>query len=113
MELKSNLIKEERVANLKAFPADFKKIAYVVVGDPTSDFKKFTQEKLLESKQAEADALFRFKQAEEKKKAEIAKRQKEIEKIRKKQEREKQKAIEAAQKAAQKKADELRKQQEK
>merc|ERR1712232_817910 len=109
MELKSNLIKEERVVNLKSFPADFKKIAYAVVGDPTGDFKKFTQEKITEMKQAESDAQHRFKMAEERKKKEIAKRQKEIEKIRKKQEREKQKAIEAAQK----KAEELKKQHEK
>merc|ERR1711862_135145 len=41
MELKANLIKDSRISSLVSFPGSmFKKTAMVVVGEPTSDFKK-------------------------------------------------------------------------
>eukprot|EP00929_Paragymnodinium_shiwhaense_P096429 TRINITY_DN5800_c3_g1_i1.p1 TRINITY_DN5800_c3_g1~~TRINITY_DN5800_c3_g1_i1.p1 ORF type:complete len:1069 (+),score=364.52 TRINITY_DN5800_c3_g1_i1:57-3209(+) len=51
MELKNNLVAEKRQANLKKFPAEeFKRVALVAVGEPTSDYKAKVQELMLASK---------------------------------------------------------------
>mmetsp|Transcript_4847 Transcript_4847/g.11307 ORF Transcript_4847/g.11307 Transcript_4847/m.11307 type:complete len:908 (-) Transcript_4847:111-2834(-) len=92
MEARGNLIKEEREEATSRFSA-FKKVARVMVGEPTADFKKATLETMLKQKQEASDLEFRNKQAEEKRKKAIEKRQKELEKARKK-------ALKAQQKAA-------------
>merc|ERR1712136_317644 len=68
MEVKSNWLKEERAALLARFEA-FKKVAVVIVGEPTLEFKKHTQRLNLKQKQEASNAEFRAKQAEEKKKS--------------------------------------------
>lgn len=55
MELKSNLVKAEREAALKAFPStDFKKVAVVVMGEPPADVKTKAQERFLAEKVKQA-----------------------------------------------------------
>jgi len=85
MEVKGNLLKDERKELLSKFdtPA-FTKTAVVLVGEPSSEFKKKTLEMTLKKKQAASDAVFRSKLAEEKRKKAAAKRQKDQEKAKKK-----------------------------
>eukprot|EP00933_Yihiella_yeosuensis_P020190 TRINITY_DN1624_c1_g1_i1.p1 TRINITY_DN1624_c1_g1~~TRINITY_DN1624_c1_g1_i1.p1 ORF type:complete len:922 (+),score=332.71 TRINITY_DN1624_c1_g1_i1:84-2768(+) len=106
MEVKGNLIKENRAEVLgKFFDSSYKKIAQVMVGDPSAEFKKYTQELLLAEKQKKSDQVFRVKQAEEANKRAMEKRQKELEKTRKKREKELKKIQAAKAKAeAEKKA---------
>merc|ERR1712060_269990 len=81
MEVKSNLVKEERVEALKRWPAaGYKRTAQVMMGDPPADFKKMTQELILTAKQAATDQEFKVKLAEEKRKKALAKKQKQLEK---------------------------------
>jgi len=57
MEVKGNLIKEDREAALKRFSAPhFKKVAQVMIGPPTDEFRKRTQAILLAEKQEKATA---------------------------------------------------------
>eukprot|EP00420_Gonyaulax_spinifera_P032184 CAMPEP_0197879366 /NCGR_PEP_ID=MMETSP1439-20131203/7480_1 /TAXON_ID=66791 /ORGANISM="Gonyaulax spinifera, Strain CCMP409" /LENGTH=776 /DNA_ID=CAMNT_0043498863 /DNA_START=1 /DNA_END=2327 /DNA_ORIENTATION=- len=107
-EVRGNLIKEDRKEVLARFDsANFKKYAQVVVGDPTSDFRKRTNQHLLKQKQETVNAEFAVKKAEEKRKKLLEKRQKELEKarkraekVKKRQEIERKKKIEEAKKAA-------------
>merc|ERR1712187_467818 len=86
MDLKGNLNTEGREQTLLSFPSYlYKRIAYVAVGDPTPDFKKFSQGLWLAQKQAVSDKAFKIKQAEEKQKRLLLKRQKMFEKEKKKQ----------------------------
>merc|ERR1719247_1485673 len=56
MELKANLIAEERKKALARFPGStFKKVAVVAVGEPPEDFKAKTQERLLADKKEKAE----------------------------------------------------------
>jgi len=109
MELKGNLLKEERATALARFPEDsFKAVAQVVVGEPAADFKKYTQELLLQAKQATSDTEFRKQQAAEKAKKLAEKRAKDLEKAKKKAEKERKKKlaeIERAKKVAAAKAE--------
>merc|ERR1712151_980837 len=69
MEVKSNLIEDERKEILSRFnSAHFKKVAHVVMGEPTEDFKQMRLDKLLKDKQEKADAAWRAKKVEEKRK---------------------------------------------
>merc|ERR1712061_637587 len=78
MQVKSNLIKDEREELLKMFPNDiFRKVAQVQVGEPDMEFKKRVQETTLKNKQAVSDAEFRKQKQEEKNKRQ-AERQKRI-----------------------------------
>jgi len=113
MELKDNLIKESRAMSLSKFGDGFKKVAHVVVGEPSPAFKKKTQEQTLKAKQAASDVAFRAKKAEEKRKKMIEKKQKEAEKARKKAEKVKAKALKQAQEALKKKIEEKKKAAEK
>merc|ERR1719410_2426931 len=88
----------------------FKKIANVLMGEPTADFKKRTNELVLNQKQANADIQFRAKKIEEKRKRDAERRTREMERARKKAEKERKKAerelkkkMEAAKKAAEEK----------
>merc|ERR1711972_400604 len=79
MEVKQNLVQADRKENLKRFSAPhFKKIAHVVMGEPSAEYKKFVQQKLLEEKQAKADAEWKVKKAEKERKKQIAERQKHL-----------------------------------
>lgn len=81
MEVKGNLTKEERMETVGRFtPPHFKRVAAVLVGEPTKDFKQRAQELVLHAKQQASDAEFRTKKAEEQQKRAIEKRQKELEK---------------------------------
>merc|ERR1712151_677019 len=72
MEVKSNLIKEERQELLARFTGShFKKSAFVLVGDPNIDFKKRSHQLILNDKQAMSDKAFELKKIEEKRKKEI------------------------------------------
>eukprot|EP00933_Yihiella_yeosuensis_P070562 TRINITY_DN78679_c0_g1_i1.p1 TRINITY_DN78679_c0_g1~~TRINITY_DN78679_c0_g1_i1.p1 ORF type:complete len:831 (+),score=302.87 TRINITY_DN78679_c0_g1_i1:92-2584(+) len=92
MEVKSNLIKEERGELLKGFsPASFKKVAHVVMGEPKADWKKKVHKKILEAKQDRATrdwntkkTLKEQKKAQAAKAKELAQKRKEQEEVRKK-----------------------------
>jgi len=112
MELKSGLIKQDRQEMLAKFSSSgFKKVSIVLMGEPTSEFKKRTNELVLKQKQATADIEFRAKKIEEKRRRDAERKQMEIERAKKKAEREKKKAerelkkkAEAEKKAAEEKA---------
>mmetsp|Transcript_24482 Transcript_24482/g.61205 ORF Transcript_24482/g.61205 Transcript_24482/m.61205 type:complete len:878 (+) Transcript_24482:100-2733(+) len=109
MEVKGNLMEDERKLLLDRFrsPA-FKKIACVVVGEPTVEFKKHSQKLILQQKQEASDKQFNAKKLEEKRKKIIEQKQKEMEKLKKKAEKEKkQKEREAKKKAAEEKGEKL------
>lgn len=94
MEVKGNLMKDERMKSLGYFNfPNFKKVAQVIVGEPTLEFKKKTQEQVLMQKQEASDAEFKVKKAEEQRKRLMAKRQKDLEKAKKKVEKEKKKKV--------------------
>merc|ERR1711972_765562 len=102
MEVRSNLIADQREALLKKFPSHlFRRVAHVQLGDPDADFKKKTQLVMLDRKQAASDIEFKKKQAEEKRKRLTEKKRKEAERAKKKAEKERAK-----------KAKELKKKQE-
>merc|ERR1712066_939206 len=88
MEVKANLIQEEREKLLAPFPAcTFKRVARVVVGEPNPDFKKYSQQLVLKQKQEASDKVFMLQQLEEKRKKMLAKRQKELDAAKKKAEK--------------------------
>ena len=95
MEVKDNLIKEMRTERLSRF-AGFRKVAQVVVGEPTAEFKKKSAELTLKQKQEASDVAFKLKKAEEKRKKLMEKRTKDLEKARAKAENEKAKAAKKA-----------------
>merc|ERR1712083_219410 len=103
MEVHANLLKEARVSNIGIFPdGSFRRASCVVVGDPTPEFKKKTQQLVLADKQELSDVQFRKDKAAEAAKKALEKKQKELEKAKKKAEKEKQKKIEELKKAAEK-----------
>merc|ERR1712187_193669 len=83
MEVKSNLIKDERKESLQRWGA-FKSTAVVMLGEPPAHHKKRAQGLMLKQKQETSDAEFKIKQTEEKRKKLLEKRQKQLEKDRKK-----------------------------
>merc|ERR1712217_119436 len=97
MEVKGNLMKDERKPLLERFSAStFKKTACVVVGEPPVEFKKYSQKLILQQKQEASDKQFQVKKLEEKRKKLLEKKQKELERVgkrlRRKAEQEKRKA---------------------
>merc|ERR1712217_80126 len=111
MEVKGNLVAEQREAVLKKFPSHaFRRVAHVQLGEPDEDFKKKTQQVTLERKQAASDIEFKKKLAEEKRKRQAEKKRKENERAKAKAEKERAKKMkelkkkqEAEKKAAEKK----------
>merc|ERR1712048_703196 len=96
MELKANLIKETRMSTVLPFLSSmFKKVAMVVVGEPTSDFKKHTLALVKQDKQEESDKKFKQEFQIEKAKWQQAKRLKEAEKKKKEEEKSRKKALDA------------------
>jgi len=88
MEVKSNLLKDERKEAVAKWPASsFKRTSMVMMGDASTvpkAFKEYSQTLILAAKQEASDAEFKTKKAEEKRKKLVEKRQKELEKERKK-----------------------------
>jgi len=88
MEVKSNLLKEERKEQLAKWGAcGFKRTAAVMLGEPPGLFKQRSQELALKAKQEASDAEFAAKKAEEKRQKLIVKRQKQLEREKKKAEK--------------------------
>merc|ERR1712050_747631 len=105
MEVKGNLIEDERKELLAHFPPSvFKRTACIVVGEPTAEFKKRSQQLMLKQKQDSADKAFVLQRLEEKRKKMIAKRQKELEQAKIKAEREADKEKKRHEREAKKKA---------
>merc|ERR1711972_156515 len=85
MEVKQNLVQADRQENLKRFNAPhFKKIAHVVMGEPSAEYKTFVQKKLLEEKQSKSDAEWKMKRLEKVRKKQIEIRQKQFAEMQKK-----------------------------
>merc|ERR1712232_509554 len=95
MEVKSNLVATERQETLKKFNYPcYKKVAKVVMGEPTAEFKSIVQSTLLKDKQHKANQAWHVKKAESGRKKELARMRKAAEKSRK--EAQKKKEAEAA-----------------
>merc|ERR1712151_29661 len=93
IEIKNNLIKEDRKMLLAKFPsAMFKKVALVSVGEPSLEFRKKVQGINLQEKQEASDRDFRVKLEEEKKKRAREKHEREVERAKKRAEKEAKKA---------------------
>jgi len=109
MEVKSNLIAAERSTLLKRFSkAHFRKVAHVVMGEPSEEHKKKVRSILLKAKQERANTDWRLKKAEKERKKQMVKRQKEQAEIRKQAEEKRKLLVEEAKKKAEdakKKAD--------
>mmetsp|Transcript_45932 Transcript_45932/g.116793 ORF Transcript_45932/g.116793 Transcript_45932/m.116793 type:complete len:927 (+) Transcript_45932:75-2855(+) len=85
MEVKSNLMKDERKELISKWAgSSFKKTAVCMMGDPPASFKKRSQEVALTQKQLASDAEFKAKQEEERRKKMLDKRQRQLEKERQK-----------------------------
>mmetsp|Transcript_50611 Transcript_50611/g.118217 ORF Transcript_50611/g.118217 Transcript_50611/m.118217 type:complete len:886 (+) Transcript_50611:111-2768(+) len=109
MEVKSNLVKEEREASLSKFGAEkFKKTCMVVMGEPDKKFKEIAHSKMLEEKTKQAEMEFKRKQFDKTKKKEAEKKRKEMEAKRKELEVEKKRKLDEAE-AAKKAAEEPKK----
>jgi len=109
MEVKGNLMEDERKALLSRWKDPmFKKIADVVVGEPTAEYKRRVQDMVLRDKQAKAEKAWEARKVEKARQKQIAQKKKEAEKARqkmlklakKKAEEAKKKAEEAAKKKA-------------
>jgi|Transcript_41718 hypothetical protein len=99
MEVKSNLIKEERVAALaKLKNSGFKTVADVAIAEPPKSFAKVVNEKTLAAKQKASDITFKAQKAKEKAEWMARKKQKEAAKIKKKAEKEQKKKMAEMQK---------------
>merc|ERR1712151_501819 len=78
MEVKNNLVESDRTATAKRFSSKhFKKVARVVMGEPSAEYKELVKDKLLKLKQEKLDAAFKVKKAEKEKKKIVAQKQKE------------------------------------
>jgi len=97
MEVKSNLIAEERKEVLERFSAPhFKKIAHVVMGEPNPEYKSEQQEKLLQEKRERVTAEWKAKKVEEERKKALELRQQQLVEQRKKAAEQRKKALEDA-----------------
>jgi len=112
-EVKGNLISSERAETLKRFsPTHYKRVAHVVMGEPSSEYKAMQHEKMLKDKQDKLDVEFKAKKAEKERKKQMELRQKQLMDMRKKAEESRKKAAEEAKKKAEeakKKAEEEKK----
>merc|ERR1712161_15560 len=95
MEVRNNLIEQDRINLLNRFPSDmFRKIAQVQIGDASSDFKQKTQGLMLARKQEIEDRKHTKSVADKKKKkdefnkklAEVRKKKADREKAKKQKE---------------------------
>merc|ERR1711920_38249 len=94
MEVKSNLVKDERAEIIKAFSKPyFKKVATVVMGAPIEEYKESRLKRLRKAKQDKADEEWKAKKAEAKRKKDVAARQKHLADMRKKAEEQRKKVL--------------------
>merc|ERR1712187_1016167 len=101
MEMRANLMKEERVALASAFSAShFRRVAKVAIGEPGEDFKKGVYDDLLKKKQAKATAAWKARKANKERKKMIDKRQKQLAAVKKANEEAAKKRIEEAKQKA-------------
>ncbi|CAE6966715.1 Hnrnpu [Symbiodinium sp. CCMP2592] len=92
MEVKSNLVKEERMEILQRYSSPhFKKTALVVMGEPSEEFKQKTWNRILAEKQSKVDAEWKAKKA-------ASQRARELQELRKKAEEQRRKKLEEARK---------------
>lgn len=81
MEVKSNLVAAERKELLKKFNYPYyKKVARVVMGEPSKEFKAAVQNKLLKDKQAKSDNIWRREKSEKVRLKNLQKAKKEADK---------------------------------
>merc|ERR1712151_953120 len=81
MEVKENLVADDRKANLQRFNLPhFKKIAKVMMGEPAGEYKEKVYAQMLVDKQTKSDREFKQAKIEKQRKKAIAKRQKELKK---------------------------------
>merc|ERR1712039_719177 len=81
MEVKENLVADDRKANLQRFSLPhFKKIAKVMMGEPAAEYKEKVYAQMLVDKQNKSDREFKQAKIEKQRKKQIAKRQKELKK---------------------------------
>merc|ERR1712232_1400691 len=86
MEVRQNLIPEERAALLRRFPKSlYKRTAKVVMGEPKADFKKVVKDRILKQKQTKEDAIYQ--------KQKFQREQKKLADQKRKEQEEKRKAI--------------------
>mmetsp|Transcript_31905 Transcript_31905/g.94860 ORF Transcript_31905/g.94860 Transcript_31905/m.94860 type:complete len:882 (-) Transcript_31905:62-2707(-) len=87
-EIKGNLTKQDRLDSAKRFfLPHFNKVAQVMVGTPSDDFKQFVYDQKLKEKQEKSNAEFVVEQAKKKNARFLELRQKQVEKARKAQEK--------------------------
>jgi len=79
MEVRGNLLKEERAASLERYPG-FRRVANVLIGEPPKPFQTASREKMLKKKQEMSDMGFKAKQHAAKQKWLLQKKQKQLEK---------------------------------
>eukprot|EP00927_Polykrikos_kofoidii_P038867 TRINITY_DN3330_c0_g1_i1.p1 TRINITY_DN3330_c0_g1~~TRINITY_DN3330_c0_g1_i1.p1 ORF type:complete len:971 (-),score=224.21 TRINITY_DN3330_c0_g1_i1:136-3048(-) len=80
MEVKSNLLREERAILMKRFDGpQYVKIAMVVMGEPTKDFRRVVQEMTLKEKQEQAELEWKTRNLERQRKKAADKAQREAE----------------------------------
>lgn len=101
MEVKENLTAADRIATLKRFnhPA-YKKVAHVVMGEPSATYKKVVQSRILKDKQEKAVSEWKARKAEKTRKKQLELRQKQLADMRKKAEEARKKAAEEKKKKA-------------
>merc|ERR1712083_725670 len=93
MEVKGNLLKDERAEQLKRFKnTEFKKIAKVIIGTPPKAWVEAVHAEILAEKQKKIDADFEARKKERERKKTIEERRKKVEEQRKKMELAKKKA---------------------
>jgi len=101
MEVKANLVKEERADCLKRFFAPhYKKVAMVAMGDPPAAFKAKTQAALLQERQTKEEAAWKQRVLALAAKKELKAKVKAAEEARKKAEEEAKKQADEAKKEA-------------
>ncbi|CAJ1350593.1 unnamed protein product [Effrenium voratum] len=101
MEVRGNLVAEERAEVLKRFSLPhFKKSAMVVMGKPLEEFKDRLRAKILKEKQSKSDNEWKLKKAQRDQAKQMARRQKELAEMRRKAEESRKKLLEEALKKA-------------
>merc|ERR1712228_430190 len=104
VETKGNLIKEDRMHQLKNWPIhSFKRTAVVAMGEPAAAVKERAKAALLAEKQKQLNQAFKLKRAEYERNKEILRRQREVDKQIRKAEKEKKKAEKGKKKKKKKK----------
>merc|ERR1712039_120862 len=69
MQVKNNLLKKDRSDTLRKFPmSHFRKVARVMVGDPSKDFKDAVLKSRLKAKQLKSQAIHEAGKADRKRK---------------------------------------------